>query len=1034
MDNCYKVCYNSRVMSIKKPQLSSPSEAIGHIKQCGDSHDTDTNNSTTEFNVGIAASGITTALIGSANGPPVVQLAQGVCLVVPLAGLTMAAYRKLVSNKAEKVSTQVQSLAQEAFNGETVDVFKAGKQLAIRWYDLDAPGIETQEIIGRSERIIETAREHSIDLITVGNGYFSDSEYGTVMHGATAIGETKKEHESFRIPPYVAFDPESDVDVRSFTVDEFVETIKRLETLQESTLLGDIIDQLQSSTIKQLYDYLQMDPSNEAIRRDLLLEIRTSLERDNSDIELALHRDSNGALHRLPVTTVSVINSPDNVTQWHHSSDPTTGRETVQLGNIATLAQSVGCENESALLALCKSRDLKNIDMDKLLASAYILLSDSSDRANANYKNLGYDTSTPTDTRAFLDGPIFKRRGSQFAENKLRERLFIFLSAVSVVGGYAVGLSVSNLADHAYDRESERYETYLTSTYPDSKSLDTSPITDNKRYKEYLKSDRPWRSHIDYATFNSIFSWQDFNNEISKSIAEKIIETFPNSASLVEDVVPFARDAGYLKWLSGVEIDAPPEMYTQAGSEAFTGDVILGKNRAIYSLTSLDGTETTGYWYRDTYNSIWALENPRHGVSLSYNTFDVSSETIPTLNTIDDVLAQQPSIMVETPYIGLYRGAVISGFDESSLPIRSDMEILGAFFIDAENPEDYTPIEIRKTGSGMIVAQTTEALGNVRNKRYTKPVLRYWLKKAEKAQTIKPENTKRMDAVFISKNDEAPRNYDNFNTAERSKIAIEVRKALGLSATATEAEVYKAVKDNHSYSYTPFADSKTKININESEGSDIVSEYGAILANLESLNCNLAATLSTLATLDTASTRLVTGFMADSGDNYLSSSEAHAWLVDQGGQIIDTTPYGAGVEASGVLPPESPPSQKQSFAISPLQAAEILGGAIISVMAYRRRKEIAKATDKAVAQLALGSKGQQVAYNQVLHSLYGDPNSSFTPRKQSDKRSLPEMARGYVHNVPRRDFKTFGPRTGLIKLADGSVRRYRFSLPDDKLK
>lgn len=118
-------------------------------------------------------------------------------------------------------------------------------------------------------------------------------------------------------------------------------------------------------------------------------------------------------------------------------------------------------------------------------------------------------------------------------------------------------------------------------------------------------------------------------------------------------------------------------------------------------------------------------------------------------------------------------------------------------------------------------------------------------------------------------------------TGGKSEVKEAIVKGLDLSEDASLEEIWQAIKSK-TYSTTPIKDAGLKRAI---KTLDEV-EYFETIASLDSLVCNLAASLAVESTNDLC---YVVGYL-NNGDNYLSLSEAHAWAMDFEGNIIEVTP------------------------------------------------------------------------------------------------------------------------------------------------
>lgn len=107
-----------------------------------------------------------------------------------------------------------------------------------------------------------------------------------------------------------------------------------------------------------------------------------------------------------------------------------------------------------------------------------------------------------------------------------------------------------------------------------------------------------------------------------------------------------------------------------------------------------------------------------------------------------------------------------------------------------------------------------------------------------------------------------------------------IAQNLGLSADANIFDIYLAIRDKK-YSTTPFKDAGLSSKIKKMDEK----EYIATVASMDSIVCNLAATLAVEATDDLI---YVTGFCTD--DNQITYGMGHAWAMDETGFIYDVTP------------------------------------------------------------------------------------------------------------------------------------------------
>lgn len=121
-----------------------------------------------------------------------------------------------------------------------------------------------------------------------------------------------------------------------------------------------------------------------------------------------------------------------------------------------------------------------------------------------------------------------------------------------------------------------------------------------------------------------------------------------------------------------------------------------------------------------------------------------------------------------------------------------------------------------------------------------------------------------------------------FYSSSREEIIEAIKKGMQLDSDATNEQIKEAIK-NKNYSKTPLKDAR----ITEEELREKTeTQYFETIASLDSLVCNLAATLA--AVMD--ENHFYTIGYLNQDDNYITTNEAHAWATDREGNIIEVTP------------------------------------------------------------------------------------------------------------------------------------------------
>ncbi len=129
-------------------------------------------------------------------------------------------------------------------------------------------------------------------------------------------------------------------------------------------------------------------------------------------------------------------------------------------------------------------------------------------------------------------------------------------------------------------------------------------------------------------------------------------------------------------------------------------------------------------------------------------------------------------------------------------------------------------------------------------------------------------------------------------TGGNSNIQNSIIKGLGLSEDASLEDILKAI-ENKKYSRTPIDDQHLASSIKLMDEN----EYFETIASMDSLVCNLAATLAVESTDDLI---YVVGYL-DDGDGHLSSKENHAWAMNTKGDIVDVTPSDVVSEEDNII-------------------------------------------------------------------------------------------------------------------------------------
>lgn len=121
----------------------------------------------------------------------------------------------------------------------------------------------------------------------------------------------------------------------------------------------------------------------------------------------------------------------------------------------------------------------------------------------------------------------------------------------------------------------------------------------------------------------------------------------------------------------------------------------------------------------------------------------------------------------------------------------------------------------------------------------------------------------------------------SYFSSSHDDIKNAILSGLQLEEFATDREIFLAISSKD-YSTAPFEDAKLTGAIRTLDEK----EYLETTASLSSLNCNLAATLA----VGTSEELIYVVGYHNTDDNYISANEAHAWAMNEKGDIIDLTP------------------------------------------------------------------------------------------------------------------------------------------------
>jgi len=785
--------------------------------------------------------------------------------------------------------------------------------------------------------------------------------------------------------------------VAHLDVDRFEQAALEFIRENEISQVEALVQSLNIPAISTAYQLYKAQPSHDTSQK-VLTTVRHHIEYAGGFTESRMVRLPTGEPFRERVSVTPLI-SGGTINTLETGTIAVGGKPSMKFGETVDFGRWAGLANDEELLDKVKNEDLNQLTHLQRLAALYVVLQQHPDLMaveKSDAASLGGNAVVQPLLGSRAYGSTVEYSRSRRIGNKMGRM------GVALLLGSMLGLGANTAVEQADIRETAR----IDRLYEDgSMRKDAEDPSVTRR--------------IDRMVLNADGTLANVRDAYTGFLARYIV----NELGLPSDIGDFIdsnfSNNDYIEWTRRVGLSSP-EHAVRPSSEMFIGDGPT-TNQALYQVTPLTGGTSAGYYYTETYDTMGLMLSsspPLDGGTITY-----SSMKIPKHHTLDkvfphsrDILAQHPDFMIETPYIQIFKRSLsgVSGGNstEIALPIRADMSLVGAMIVDAQNPAIEVPISVAQSNAdGTLVAHmSNEIEGKLHDLGAEHPVLRYWTK-----QTMDTSN------IWTSKKRLYAESYlydleigETISQRERDEVAASVRNDLGLPSDASLADIYHAVQDGHEYAFLPFQREGDTHKIDTDSEVGMLQQIGRILAKRKTLNCNLAATLTTLATLDTGNAQLASGFMED-GDGTIGTVESHVWLVDtSNSQIIETTPSNL---AEGEEKPPLESFAQHAASKNPSSAgllADAAGAAILLAVAWRRRQKISELVDTARAHASLSGRYNELRINQREYALWGNPDVPYSPTLEHNKtETLQRAALRYIRNFPE------GGDAGLL----GSLNR-----------
>jgi hypothetical protein len=919
---------------------------------------------------------------------------------------------KLISRRNLQKIGEQQELVRKTCPGEPIDIFRVGRgkdrSLAVRWYGIDAEDDPTGKA-GRLRKVADWAEKAGIAQLAVGADNLSldanngSTDYGPIIDADSKYADNlKRRRAAMRLE-----DPSTDKTVLVMTPDKARQLAQALEKDRDTSTLARLVSLIRIVEVRDEYDKFREDrTSSDALlgrlRRAVQMDLDAQVEGEVTEIVNAYgHRDSH-----IDTASYSVIGG--NI--FKTFSSRFRNREHVgRPGSSCSVLAYLNEKNLDDLVAKAFDPTEELAAPRRALYAAYLMVHNKAEDDNKQLELLhGKESVSALCPRTTLQK--LHEKEVTAVDMSLRAKARRSLAAAALVTVATIGGGVAGMAMDAVD--SQLYGKYIPSGYDawwrTKAQIDPTVDGDSTRppsiygpeghspeFKEFLDSSTPHR--IAYEATDVYERLWNADTNLSVMLAQLYLNKFGWDPDIIRSTAADRIDEEWLRTIRE-RLTVPEELLTAAMGESLIGDVPGKSNKELYRITSLTGRESAGLWYTDTLNSVEVLRTPGPpNTSLPGVSFrDAVVKTPKSLDVPHDnesIQTLQPDFRVDTPYISVdaYKLGDLGGVGKAtSLPIIAGGEVVAARITDSANPNTAIAVKVSKSEDNMysVKLDITKAK-DMAAYRVTKPILQYWVKMSDT-----PPN--HYDSAFSwPAGNKVGTGYEPIDTGE---VAKSVKKALGLEETATDEEVYKTIASGRAYSYTPFASQGSPIpssrNFDSLDYQAILTEWGTVMAGLESMNCNVASATALLATQAGKGTvNQAVGFMND-GDDSLSQKEAHAWLIDSNGTAIDPTPRGKSlypVEKADLTTKDSTPN-------SPLPLKESFAVAALLVLGAIQRKRIATVVGSALVTELLGRRSTEAAYKHALTVAYARPGTTPCATDSGRELSRLDLARGITSN------------------------------------
>jgi len=949
--------------------------------------------------------------LGSA---PVYELGAGM-LGIGAYALSRAKNRKAVA-AAEEQRVVIGNALQEP-----VDVVrtKGGKKephrLLLHWRGANSLGddVDEDDLTKRLATIIEFNEANKIDSVMLGADWLKDivggenkvTEYGRIVDGRTAVSAHKdKDSPSKRI---TVTDLYADEHILIATNLEARKLIQKIETDKVQSTISRIMEHVTNETVKRAHSSLTDNDIPHQKFKDI---VRFAVEREYDRHTTPGHRKERDEYGGLTIrqrvhsqVTVSGSGHLQEKSQWN---DHLTKQAQLGIDGQTSLLRLHGVTSIEELIT--KITMSKDHDERVTLSALHLTLA-----SQKQYAVPGEKSSIPQPRTLFDrmgdehlvtlprldsllpedgDGPTIKY---EHAESKIkRRRLAVGVFMATGTFGFALGVPANMTHDYfdqsAKDQHAAAMEKAKTDdTYINEKTGNFDKQQFEKDYEAYLEGAG---DSFDRQYLKAYAAIGEFDTNVSQYMLDKYTQVIGSGLAPLSDKWHLKM---LDKWRDSTLKTAPTTASSLSSGETGIRDVAVENgetNETIFSVTPLTGKTTKGYWYTDLMSNIDVSSGRLKYSRVSTESDEDSNASLYEIYPSDttEINSRHPDFMVETPYL------LQSGKEKApvALPMMQGQEVVGLRVEDVSDPTKTMSLTVEKFRSGTArVTIDDRAIEEMRAKGIDHPKLLYWLRGTEET-TIRPAG----ELTY-------PKGVDML------QISQDVRKALQLTDESTDAEVFNKIRDSKYYSFTPLADAGESLPAPSDDPTKLLTELGTTLAQIDSLNCNLASSLFLLGTAPDMvvaeppdepvymkGLNLATG-LYDNGDHKLTQLEGHDWLINGYAKVTDPTPNRSKDGAIDLSPRSKNTEHSTLPNTLPFDSGRIpqaMFGAALLVMAWRRREQIRQSMDETRAQSATRAKSAPEALGTIITAVHGAPGSKMVTL---DPNMTQEQIRDKIHTA-----------------------------------